>query len=166
MKFSGFSLMELVIVVAILLTVLAIGLPAYQRNSRTRAAQAAARAFASLIRERKQRAVALGKKAGLCVGQNNFVRLYEYHPFMLESSSFPKIFDFNRAFGIPVSVSVNANGAFPLKNPCNFGESAIGLTADADPANDWRGTVIFQSGSERWFLNAAPGVLHDSHVRE
>lgn len=161
MRSRGFSLIEIVVGMALIALVFSLTIPAYRKNSRTRAAQSAARAVGFAIRERKERAVALGVDAGLCLGPNNILRLYETHPFFPRLFAMVKIMDLNRSFSFPVSMTMGSGSSPPPVNACNAGEVVVRLTSDPVPTRDWEGVLLFKAGAQQWRLIARDGELSD-----
>lgn len=160
---KGFSIIELVISVTLMLLFAALGFPAYRENLATRGAQGAARLLEAAIRERKERAVALGESAGLCLGQNNLVRLYEIHPFLGGGVTVSRVIDLGETFGVPVSASAVSAVVLPGTGACTAGESDVVLTASPDPISDWQGTITLQAGLQIWRIAVTPGGMVDSH---
>lgn len=143
---KGFTFLELLICIAVMLIMLSFALPAYRRGASGRAVQSAARFFESAYAERKERAVALGTETGLCVSPSGVVSTYEFNPFAPSAGSLGETSDLGKDFSVAVSVNVLPDGAPPGPAPCPAGDSAVQLSPGAGASEDWSGTIEIQSG--------------------
>lgn len=157
----AFTLIECMIVIAIMAVILAVSVPFYGQYIRGRACREAAQFLESQIQERKKRAVALGAITGICVGQES-IRSFEYHPFAAGVFMMGRLISLSQNFKSPITLTVATQSAVSPQNPCLPQEAVIELSPHESASKDWQGSIALQSGSALWHVNAAPGILSDA----
>jgi prepilin-type N-terminal cleavage/methylation domain-containing protein len=159
---KGFTLLELLVTLGILLIFLAMAFPLYERNVSRRAVQSAARYFESLYQNTKQRSIALGSFAGICLGGST-LQVYAFHPLVPGAVSFKPVVDLSQMFHASIKILLVSSvfSGTSGGNPCPSGTTQIQLSPYPNDSNDWQGSILFSSDQDQWQVKIQNGVITD-----